>query len=240
MTDASLQTQPAVAVFCGSSTGTSEAFAKAAISVGSALAKAHRPLVYGGGSKGIMGVVSGAALEHGGRVIGVVPYAMVAAGGEGEKADSGIMVKLNEAGRDKVETIVVDSMHERKVKMAKRSEAFIGLPGGFGTFEEVMEVTTWTQLGIHKKPVVLLNVLGFWNPMKELIKTSIEHGFIKPSSDKLIVFVDGPENIEEHGEFDWGSASLKAIEEWQPEGYTPIFDWTKRANGETSDDMAST
>jgi hypothetical protein len=76
--------------------------------------------------------------------------------------------------------------------------------------------------------------------MKEMINTSIKHGFIKPSSDKLIVFVDGPEDTEAHGEFDWGSASLQAIQEWQPEGYTPIFDWTTRTNGETSDAMAST
>lgn len=227
-------------MYCGSSTGNSEAFAKAAISVGSALAKANRPLVYGGGSKGIMGIVSGSSLEHGGKVVGIVPYAMVAAGGEGEKTKSGVMVQLNEVGREKVETIVVDSMHERKVEMAKRSEAFIGLPGGFGTFEEVMEVTTWTQLGIHRKPVVLVNVLGFWNPMKELINTSVKHGFIKESSDKLIIFVDGPENVEDHAEFDWGSASLKAIEEWKPEGFIPIFDWTMRANGEKSDVMEST
>jgi predicted Rossmann-fold nucleotide-binding protein len=128
------------------------------IAVGHAIAAANRPLVYGGGSKGLMGAVSGAALERGGKVTGVVPYAMVAAGGEQEKGEAVVTVELNEAGREKVclflitprlscysplsiceiEHIVVDSMHERKVEMAKRVAAFFGLPGGFGTFEEVI------------------------------------------------------------------------------------------------------
>ncbi|EAU88318.2 hypothetical protein CC1G_05084 [Coprinopsis cinerea okayama7 len=230
----------AIAVYCASSTGNHRAFASAAISVGKALASANRPLVYGGGSKGIMGIVSGACLDSGGKVTGIVPYAMVAAGGEGEKTKSSVMVELNEAGREKVETIVVDSMHERKVQMSVRSDGFIALPGGFGTFEELLEVTTWTQIGIHKKPVVLVNVLGFWNPLRELIRSSIGHGFISPQNEDIIVFVDGPEKLEEHETFDWGAAALKAIDGWTLEQETPAFQWTKGLDGKPRDVMEST
>ncbi|TFK29819.1 hypothetical protein FA15DRAFT_751971 [Coprinopsis marcescibilis] len=234
-------TQPgAVAVYCGSSTGTHQEFATAAQSVGKSLAVANRPLVYGGGSKGIMGIVSGACLENGGKVTGIVPYAMVTAGGEGEKTQNNITVHLNEVGREKTETIVVASMHERKVEMAKRSEAFVGLPGGFGTFEEVLEVTTWTQLGIHKKPVILVNVLSFWEPLRQLVDSSIAYGFIKPISKEIIVFVDGPANHEEHAGFDWGSAVLRAIEEWNLRDDRPLFDWSKTLDGDSADALAST
>ncbi|CAL1703449.1 unnamed protein product [Somion occarium] len=169
------QNSRGVAVYCASSLGNRKAFQEAATSLGFALAEAGRPLVYGGGNKGIMGVVSGAALEKGGKVTGVVPYAMVAAGGEAEQMkgtseSKGATVALDEHGREAIEHIVVDSMHERKREMALRSSGFIGLPGGFGTFEEVFEVITWSQLGIHRKPVILLNILGFWDPFRELVQ----------------------------------------------------------------------
>ncbi|PPQ77527.1 hypothetical protein CVT25_011324 [Psilocybe cyanescens] len=218
-------TKSGIAVYCGSSSGNRQAFAVAAKSLGLALAKDGRPLVYGGGSKGIMGVVSSGALEGGGRVIGVVPQAMVAGGGEDEKVST-IKVHINEAGREKVETIVVDTMHERKVEMAKRAEGFVGLPGGFGTFEEVLEVTTWTQLGIHDKPVVLLNVLSFWEPLRTLIKSGIDAGFIKPASERLIHFIDGPQNHEEHESFDWGKATLEALDNWERGRSDPLFVWS--------------
>ncbi|KAJ2931337.1 hypothetical protein H1R20_g5660, partial [Candolleomyces eurysporus] len=231
----------AVAVYCASSLGQEKAFCNAALSIGRALASANRPLVYGGGSKGLMGVVSGAVLEGEGRVVGVVPYAMVAAGGEGEKTGSGVMVNLNEAGREKVETLVVETMHERKVEMARRSEGFIGLPGGLGTFEEVLEVTTWTQLGIHCKPVVLVNVLGFWEPLRALIRSSVSFGFIKPESENIIVFVDGPEDQSLHEEFDWGSATLAALDKWKPKSIVALpFDWTKKESGQRVDNLSMT
>ncbi|KJA18549.1 hypothetical protein HYPSUDRAFT_144807, partial [Hypholoma sublateritium FD-334 SS-4] len=211
-----------VAVYCGSSIGNSAAFSTAAESLGSALAAANRTLVYGGGSKGIMGIVSGSVLEHGGKVIGVIPQAMVAAGGEKDKVDENdAAVQLNEIGRE----TAIDSMHERKVQMALRSAGFVGLPGGFGTFEEVLEVTTWTQLGIHDKPVVLLNVLSFWDPLRILIKSSIEAGFIKPSSERLIVFVDGPADKSKHEHHNWGKAALEALDGWQRGHNSGLFKW---------------
>jgi len=229
----------AVAVYCGSSTGNHLAFTKAATSLGRALARDRRPLVYGGGSKGIMGIVSGACLQEGGDVTGIVPFAMVAAGGEQEKSKSNIHVHLKEEGRERVKTIVVDSMHERKVEMARLAEAFVGLPGGFGTFEEVLEVATWTQIGIHKKPVVLVNVLGFWNPLRDLIKSSIAAGFIKEESEKIIVFVDGPEDAQ-HEDFDWGQAVLQTIDAWSLDQMNTLFDWSKRMDGTNVDALSST
>ncbi|TFK42704.1 hypothetical protein BDQ12DRAFT_289355 [Crucibulum laeve] len=229
---------PAVAVYCGASYGKHQAYTNAAVSLGRALAAQNRPLIYGGGAKGIMGVVSGAVLEGKGKVTGIVPFAMVAAGGEQEKSDPGnsLKVVLDVPGREAAETIVVNSMHERKVEMAKRADGFIGLPGGFGTFEEVLEVTTWTQLGIHNKPVVLLNVRRFWEPLRQLIKNSIEEGYIKPSSEHLIVFVDGPESLEEHDTYDWGTAGLKALDEWQSDPEGPLFNWLTNKDGEVSAD----
>ncbi|KAI0062008.1 hypothetical protein BV25DRAFT_1825875 [Artomyces pyxidatus] len=193
------------------------------------MATQNRPLVYGGGSKGIMGVVSGSVLEHGGKVTGVIPSAMLAAGGEGQaggELNSTLHVKLNEAGREEVETIVVHSMHERKVEMARRAGGFIGLPGGYGTFEEVFEAITWTQLGIHSKPVVLVNVLGFFDPLRALVRGAIKGGFIRPQSERLVIFVDGPADHSEHEDFDWGSATLAEFDRWEAvdEG---IFKWTK-------------
>lgn len=119
-------------------------------------------------------------------------------------------------------------MHERKVEMASRAGGFIGLPGGYGTFEEVFEVTTWTQLGIHEKrvtslsfllfihcdskscwnlAVVLLNVLGFYGPLRDIIRNGVKAGFIQPSNERLITFVDGPDDLTEHGAFDWGKGN---------------------------------
>ncbi|KIM41231.1 hypothetical protein M413DRAFT_18875 [Hebeloma cylindrosporum] len=214
----------AIAVYCGSCIGTQSAFSAAAVSLGRALAGADRTLVYGGGSNGIMGVVSGEVLINGGKVIGVLPRSMVAGGGEGEKNDSP-KIFLDE--------ILVDSMHERKIEMATRVDGFIGLPGGFGTFEEVLEVTTWTQLGIHDKPVALLNVLSFWEPLRALVKGSINAGFIKPQHEQLIIFVDGPEDHSEHENFDWGKAALEALDKWERGSVKPLFNWSHGPYGDT-------
>ncbi|TFK76570.1 hypothetical protein BDN72DRAFT_831155 [Pluteus cervinus] len=224
----------AVAVYCGSSLGKQKAYLKAAESLGKALAAAARPLVYGGGSKGIMGVVSTTVSEAGGKVTGVIPFAMVRAGGEKESVGSPWTVTPGEA-IDNVESIVVGSMHERKVEMAKRVSAFAALPGGYGTFEEVMEVTTWTQLGIHNKPVVVLNVLGFFEPLRQLINNGVEENFIQPYNKDIIVFVDGPESREEHESYDWGRAALKAIDSWEWGGQ-PLYDWTTPQDGAASRD----
>ncbi|KDQ59633.1 hypothetical protein JAAARDRAFT_33208 [Jaapia argillacea MUCL 33604] len=219
----------AVAVFCASSTGTEDAYQAAAVSLGRALAKANRPLVYGGGSKGLMGVVSGAALEASGKVTGVVPIAMVAAGGEASAGSGGkTHVVLGEKGREAVETIVVNSMHERKVEMARRAGGFVALPGGFGTYEEVLEATTWTQIAIHNKPIVILNVLSFYDPLRSLVRKGLEAGFIQPQNESLIVFVDGPSDHSDHQSFDWGSAALDAVDTWRREvSSKPQYDWSK-------------
>jgi len=135
---------------------------------------------------------------------------------------------LDEKRRGQIETIIVDSMHERKVEMAKRVGAFVGLPGGFGTFEEILEVITWTQLNIHNKPVILLNVLSFYNPLRELIRNGIREGFIKPQNEQLCVFVDGPADHKDHESFDWGQAAVDAIDTWQYDQIqTYPFHWTK-------------
>ncbi|THH31550.1 hypothetical protein EUX98_g2641 [Antrodiella citrinella] len=230
----------AVAVYCASSLGKEKAFQNAASSLGTALGQAGRPLVYGGGSKGLMGVVSGAALAEGGHVTGVVPFAMVAAGGEKEQTKNANAppgygrVILAEAGREAVQTVVVDSMHERKMEMAKRSCAFVGLPGGYGTFEEILEVVTWSQLGIHAKPIILINVHSFYEPLRALIQTSIRAGFITPNNINLISFVDGPgpDDHAAHEDYDWGIAALEALETWEHAVKEYSYDWTKRRDGE--------
>jgi len=178
----------AVAVYCASSLGTQKAYQYAAISLGHALVTAKRPLIYGGGSKGIMGIISGAVLEHGGDVTGVVPFAMVAAGGEGDKTNETpksppVTYMLREKGREKIKTIVVNSMHERKIEMATRAGGFVGLPGGFGTYEEVLEVICWTQIGFHSKPVVVLNVLNFYDPLRSLIQSGIKDDSFSPKTN---------------------------------------------------------
>ncbi|CAK5279427.1 unnamed protein product [Mycena citricolor] len=232
----------AVAVYCGSSPGTEKAFSSAAISLGRAIAESGRALVYGGGSKGIMGIVSGAVLDRGGKVTGIVPYAMVHAGGEQEKvgSDERKTVALVETGRENIEHIVVGSMHERKVEMAKKSCGFFGLPGGFGTFEEVLEVTTWTQLGIHNKPVVLINVLSFYEPLRQLVNNGIKYGFIKPESRSLLVFVDGPQSHAEHEGFDWGKAAVAALDSWKRDAEDGLFDWSLKSTGGHGEPLEST
>ncbi|KAL4074712.1 hypothetical protein V8B97DRAFT_1868732 [Scleroderma yunnanense] len=252
----------AVAVYCAASLGKQKAFQAAALSLGDALAAENRPLVYGGGNSGLMGVVSGAAAKSDGKVMGIIPYAIFAAGGEKDKGNgrataSTVSDVLDEKQRGEIETIVVNSMHERKVEMAKRVGAFIGLPGGFGSFEEIMEVITWNQLNIHNKrklhfvlhrvtpfslavfphlstlclweiAVVLLNVLSYYNPLRELIRNGIREGFIQPQNEHLVIFVDGPADLREHERFDWGRAALDALDSWQYDKIQTLpFHWNK-------------
>lgn len=245
-----------VAVYCASSNGVEAAYVNAAASIGKAIAP--RGLVYGGGSSGLMGVVSLATLEAGGKVVGIVPAAMLAgkrgwpAGGEGSKVDvetapttkeelgvvkqHGEPVLLAEKGREKTETVVVSSMHERKVAMAERATGgFIGLPGGFGTFEEVLEVVTWSQLAIHNKPVVLINVLGYWDPLRALVKQGIASGFIHPQNEGLITWIDGPADRAAHADYDWGAEVVRVLDAWRPNGWTGYgFDWSRTASGHKS------
>jgi uncharacterized protein (TIGR00730 family) len=152
-----------VCVYCGSRTGTRPEFAQAARTVGTWIGQHGGQLVYGGGKAGLMGVVALATLQAGGRVVGVIPRALV----EKEWA-------LHECS----ELHIVDTMHERKRMMAERADAFIALPGGIGTFEELFEVWTWRQLGYHDKPVGLLNVDGYYDGLLAFLATTIEQQFL--------------------------------------------------------------
>ncbi|GAA5918977.1 hypothetical protein JCM5296_004166 [Sporobolomyces johnsonii] len=194
----------AIAVFCGASPGNDPVYIQAAESVARAIAQAGKTLVYGGGTKGLMGKVASSALEHGGRVHGVIPSAFLSA----EAPDRGNAVKPNE-----IET-VVKTMHERKKLMSDLSGAFIGLPGGYGTLEEVAEMTTWSQLAIISKPVVLLNINGFYTPLRNFIEGAISAGFIPPKNRNFLVFLDPSPSPE----FDWGRAALDKIREWKAMG----------------------
>jgi len=169
-----------ICVFCGSSGGLKPGYRAAATELGELLAAGGLTLIYGGGSTGLMGTVADAALGAGGEVIGVIPHALVAK----EVSHSGLS-KLH----------VVDSMHERKAMMASLSDAFIALPGGFGTAEELCEILTWGQLGIHQKPVGLLNVEGFFDALLEWLDHSSREGFIRPEHRQLLLADTNPSRL---------------------------------------------
>ena len=158
-----MKTAFSLCVYCGSREGVAGAFVQAAAQVGRWIGEKGGQLVYGGGNNGLMGVMANAALEAGGRVVGVIPSALV----EKEWA------KL-----DCTELHVVDNMHERKRMMAERADAFLALPGGIGTFEEFFEVWTWRQLGYHDKPVGLLNLDGYYDALLAFLRSSVAHGFM--------------------------------------------------------------
>lgn len=150
-------------VYCGSRPGASPAFTDTARAVGHWIGSHGGQLVYGGGRNGLMGVVAGATMAAGGRVVGIIPKALV----EKEWAHHGC-----------TELHVVDTMHERKRLMAERADAFLALPGGIGTFEEFFEVWTWRQLGYHDKPVGLLNVAGYYDGLMTFLRTGVEQQFM--------------------------------------------------------------
>jgi uncharacterized protein (TIGR00730 family) len=161
-----------VCVFCGSNLGDKPIYREMASMLGRRLAERGITVVYGGGNVGLMGVLADAALEAGGTVIGVIPQALV----DWEVAHAGL-----------TELIVVQSMHERKARMADASDAFVALPGGFGTFEEFCEVLTWSQLGLHKKPCGLLNVGGFYDPLLALFDRAVQDRFLRPEHRNLVM-----------------------------------------------------
>jgi uncharacterized protein (TIGR00730 family) len=157
-------------VFCGSNAGSRGAYAQTARDLATALARQGIGVVYGGGRVGLMGVVADAALAAGGEVVGVIPQALMA----------------RELGHpDVTELRVVGSMHERKATMAELADGFVALPGGLGTFEELFEVLTWAQLGLHRKPVVLLDVDGFYQPLFALLDAAVASGFLRPEHRAL-------------------------------------------------------
>ncbi len=169
-----------ICVFAGSSPGANDAYRNAAIDLGEALAERDVELVYGGGCVGLMGVLADAALARGGRVIGVIPHTLM----------------VREVGhRALTELHVVDSMHERKAMMAELSEGFIALPGGFGTLEEMFEILTWAQLGLHGHPCGLLNVEGYFDSLLAFLDHSVEQAFVRDAHRAMLLVDDSPRSL---------------------------------------------
>ena len=166
-----------ICVYCGSKPGTNPLFTQAAVEVGQWIAAHGGQLVYGGGSGGLMGVVADATLAAGGRVVGIIPKALE----EKEWAHHGC-----------TELHIVDNMHERKRMMAERADAFVALPGGIGTFEELFEVWTWRQLGYHDKPIGLLNTAGYYDGLLAFLRQTVESQFMGDWQMGLLRTSDAP------------------------------------------------
>ena len=172
-----------ICVYCGSSNGAAEIYREAGFQLGAAIAQAGLRLVYGGGTRGIMGAVADSVLRHGGAVTGIIPDFLV-----DKESSQSDLEKLSE-------TIITQDMHTRKHTMFERADAFVTLPGGIGTLEELIEMMTWAQLGRHDKPIVLANVDGFWNPLLELINHMDDSGFIHTKPRVAPIVVDDPAEI---------------------------------------------
>lgn len=170
-----------ICVFCGSNYGYDDNYHQIADQLGQYIAKHHQTLIYGGGKEGLMGTVSHSAFKDGADVIGIVPNIL---------ANEGLVGSMTQ-------TIQVDTMSERKLKMMQMADAFVVLPGGFGTFEELFQTLSWSQLGIHQKPVGILNIDHFYDPLIKLIYVAITEGFIPMSNLKLFV-----QDSEVNGLFD--------------------------------------
>ncbi|PWB28206.1 TIGR00730 family Rossman fold protein [Flavobacterium sp. HTF] len=169
-----------ITVFCGSSFGTEDIYKEQATLLGQALAKQNIELVYGGANVGLMGAVADGVLDAGGKAIGVLPDFLRSK----EIAHLGL-----------TELILVESMHERKTKMNDLCDGVIALPGGFGTLEELFEMVTWAQLGLHKKPIAVLNTNGFYDSLIELTRTMVEKGFLKSVNQEMLLVSDNIEDL---------------------------------------------
>lgn len=167
-------------VFCGSSAGLQPIFKETARAMGRLLAERSLELVYGGGKVGLMGAVADGCLAHGGRAIGVIPKALV----EREIAHTGL-----------TELRIVNSMHERKALMADLADAFIALPGGFGTWDEFCEIVTWAQLGIHQKGCALLNVNGYYDPLLAMTDRAVAEGFLPAAHRDMLLTESDPARL---------------------------------------------
>jgi uncharacterized protein (TIGR00730 family) len=167
-------------VFCGSGQGKNPVYAAAARSLGQLLAREGLTLVFGGGHIGLMGVIADAVLEAGGRAIGVIPRVLV----EKELAHTRL-----------TELHVVDTMHQRKALMAELSDGFAALPGGVGTADELFEIVTWAQLGLHRKPVGLLNTAGYFDALLAWMRRMAEEAFVRPRDRDLLLVADTPETL---------------------------------------------
>ena|SRR6266853_3053036 len=178
-----------ICVFCGSSPGSRPEYGAAAEEMGAELGRRNIGLVYGGGNVGLMAIIADSVLRAGGEAQGVIPEHLMAR-------------EVGHRGLTKLH--VVRSMHERKALMADLSDAFVALPGGFGTLEEFCEVVTWTQLGLHAKPCGVLNVLGYCSPLLAMFDHAVEERFLKPENRALVIARESPADL------------LQALEEWSP------------------------
>ena len=169
-----------ICVYCGSGLGANPAYAHAARVLGKAMATDGVRLVYGGGSIGLMGTLARAVLDAGGSVTGIIP---------------GFLQTRERRMGDLTETIVTEDMHDRKMLMFERADAFVALPGGIGTLEELVEQMTWAQLGRHRKPVLLANIDGFWNPLIGLLREMRREGFIRSDMEVACLIANDAEEI---------------------------------------------
>lgn len=172
-----------ICVYCGSSAGRVPSYLDAGTALGTAMGEAGIRLVYGGGTRGIMGAVSEGVIAAGGQVTGIIPRFLI-----DMEATESELKRLDEL-------IVTSDMHERKHAMFERSDAFVALPGGIGTLEELVEIMTWGQLGRHRKPIVIANIDGFWNPLAKLIDHMSAEGFIHTSHQVRPLVIDRVEDI---------------------------------------------
>ena len=178
-----------VCVFCGSSAGSQPEYRACAEELGAELTRRKIGLVYGGGNVGLMGAIADSVLESGGEAIGVIPEHLM----------------TREIGHNRLTKLhIVRSMHERKALMADLSDAFIALPGGFGTLEEFFEVLTWSQLGLHAKPCGIANAMGYYTPLLAMLDHAVEERFLKPQNRALVIARDAPSEL------------VQALEDWRP------------------------
>lgn len=178
-----MQTIKSICVYCGSQPGKKPDFVKAAQILGKQLATHNIRLVYGGGSRGIMGAVSQSVQDNGGRVLGIIPEFLLPKEGEWDQSSGNLDIAITH------------NMHERKQRMFEESDAFIALPGGIGTLEEIVEIITWAQLGRHTKPIAFLNTNNFWQPMLELLDHMKQSGFIHTANKVNPIVIDDAEDV---------------------------------------------
>jgi uncharacterized protein (TIGR00730 family) len=169
-----------ICAFCGAANGNDPAYRQSAARLGGLIAAAGIRLVFGGGNAGLMGALADGAIGAGGDVVGVIPYYLV----EREHAHPGV-ARMH----------IVDSMHSRKQRMFELSDAFVVLPGGVGTLDETFEIVTWKQLGMHDKPIVVVDVAGYWQRLDALVAAAVEHGFAAPPTRQLYTVVPGVNDV---------------------------------------------
>ena len=171
-----------ITVFCGSSFGSDEIYKEQAVLLGQTLAKQNIQLIYGGANVGLMGAVADGVLLEGGKVIGVLPH---------------FLQSKEIAHQDLTELILVETMHERKTKMNDLCDGVIVLPGGYGTLEEFFEMITWAQLGLHKKPIAILNINGFYDDLIKLVQNMVDKGFLKQINQEMLLVSDSIDELLE-------------------------------------------